>query len=409
MASLVSAWQVGNPGYGHRMKLTPIIITIYLLMLPVTAMVPVLRELTAGRYPGLGEFDQHLFMSANMLGALLFVPLAGLLSDWWRRRKIIIVAALAVNALSLLMLTLDWPYGLYLGWRFVEGCAHITSLSLLMALAVDHARERGMGAVMGLVGAALGLGVASGAPLGGLIGQHGAEGVLQAGFWLLLALTLLAALLLRDGPVRHGSTSLGALLRALPENRRLLLPYTFAFVDRLTVGFIVSTLSLYLSSIVGLEAVAIGLVMALFLVPFSLLTYPAGLLSRHWNPLLMMLAGSAAYGVTLTAIGFAVPAMIPWLMFAGGVVASLMYAPSLVLVAELSRPEHKALAMSGFNFAGSLGFVLGPLTGGALVTLFGTAKLPAYPMAFLVVGGLEVLCALLFLPLALRWRRAGIR
>ncbi len=94
-------------------------------------------------------------------------------------------------------------------------------------------------------------------------------------------------------------------------------------------------------------------------------------------------------------------------MFAGGVVASLMYAPSLVLVADLSRPEHKALAMSGFHFAGSLGFVLGPLTGGLLVALFGATMLPAYPMAFLVVGGLEVLCALLFLPLALRWAARG--
>lgn len=386
------------------MNLASIALIIYVLMLPVTAMVPVLRELTAGRYPGLGEFEMHLFMSANMLGALLFVPLAGLLSDWWRQRKIIIVVALAVNALSLSMLTLEWSYSIYLFWRFIEGCAHITALSLLMALAVDHAQRRGMGAVMGLVGAALGLGVASGAPLGGFIGQHwGAISVLLVGFWLLAALTLCATMLLRDGPLRQTTGSLAALLRALPENRRLLMPYTFAFVDRLTVGFIVSTLSLYLSSVIGMQAGAIGLMMALFLVPFALLTYPAGLLSRHWNPVLMMLAGSAAYGITLTAIGVAPAAAIPWLMFAGGVVASLMYAPSLVLVAELSRPEHKALAMSGFNFAGSLGFVLGPLTGGALLILFGNSDLPAYPMAFLVVGGLEVICALVFLPMALRW------
>jgi MFS family permease len=364
-------------------------------------MVPVLRELTGGRYPHLSDFEQHLFMSANMVGALLFAPLAGLLSDLWRRRKVIIVAALALNAVSLLMLLQDWSYNIYLLWRFVEGCAHITALSLLMALAVDHARQRGMGAVMGLVGAAISLGVASGAPLGGLIGRHGSgEAVLSYGFVLLALLTLFAALTLRDRPAQHGHGGIQALLRALPENRRLLLPYAFAFVDRLTVGFIVSTLSLYLATVIGLDAARIGLVMALFLLPFSLLTWPAGLLSRRWNPLLMMFAGSAAYGLTLAAIGLADGPHIPWLMFVGGVMASLMYAPSLVLVAELSRPEHKALAMSGFNFAGSLGFVLGPLTGGALVALFG-----AYPPAFLIVGGLEILCVLLFLPAAWRQRR----
>ncbi|MDY6978941.1 MAG: MFS transporter [Pseudomonadota bacterium] len=388
------------------MPLLPIALTLYLLMLPVTAMVPVLRELTLGRYPGLGEFEQHLFMSANMFGALLFAPLAGLLSDWWRRRKPIIVMALALNALSLFMLTLSWDYPVYLLWRFFEGCMHITCLSLLMALAVDHARQRRTGAVMGLVGASLGLGVASGAPLGGLIGeQWGAERVLQSGCLLLVGLTLFALLLLQEKPPQHGHSRLGKLLRALPQNRRLFLPYIFTFVDRLTVGFIVSTLSLYLSSVIGLGAAMIGLIMALFLIPFSLLTYPAGLLSQRWNPFVMMLGGSAAYGIMLTAIGFASAAAIPWLMFAGGVTASLMYAPSLVLVAELARPQHRALAMSGFNFAGSLGFVLGPLAGGALLAWFSQTTLPAYPMVFVVIGGLEVLCALLFLPLARRWSR----
>lgn len=383
------------------MPLAPIVLCLYLLMLPVTGMVPVLRELTGGRYPNLTDFEQHLFMSANMVGALLFAPLAGLLSDLWRRRKAIIVAALALNAFSLLMLLQDWSYGMYLLWRFVEGCAHITALSLLMALAADQVRERGSGAVMGLVGAAISLGVASGAPLGGVIGRHGGgEAVLTYGFLLLALLTPLAAMSLRERTTQHDHSGLHTLLRALPQNRGLLLPYAFAFVDRLTVGFIVSTLSLYLATEIGLDAGRIGLVMALFLLPFSLLTWPAGLLSRRWNPLWMMLAGSAAYGLTLAAIGFVDGGHIPWLMFVGGVMASLMYAPSLVLVADRSRPEHKALAMSGFNFAGSLGFVLGPLSGGALVSLFG-----AYPPAFLVVGGLEILCVLMFLPLALRQRK----
>jgi two-component system osmolarity sensor histidine kinase EnvZ len=59
---------------------------------------------------------------------------------------------------------------------------------------------------------------------------------------------------------------------------------------------------------------------------------------------------------------------------------------------------------SGFNLAGSLGFVAGPLAGGSLVTLLGSEGAPAYPAAFLVVGGLEVLCALAFLPLLGRFR-----
>jgi MFS family permease len=396
-------------------QLPLIVLLLYLLLLPVTGMVPILRELTTGRYPDLSAFAQHLFMSANMLGALLFAPVIGLLSDAWQRRKPLIVIALLINSLAVWMLLLDWSYPLLLGWRFIEGCAHISALSLLMAMASEHGQQqtqpqtqqqtgkrKTMGGVMGLVGAAISLGVATGAPLGGLLGRTGADSVLLAGAGLLLLLVPLAALGLRERLGTQAESHLSALLRALPQNLPLRLPYAFAFVDRLTVGVIVSTLSLYLSSQLGLDALRIGLIMALFLLPFSLLTYPAGLLSRHWNPVHMMFIGSIAYGLTLGTVGLVTPSLIPWLMFLGGVVASLMYAPSLVLVASLSRPEHRAMAMGGFNLAGSLGFVLGPLTGGSLVALFSAWQLPAYPLTFALVGLLELLCVALFLPWARR-------
>ena len=380
---------------------------LYALMLPVTGMVPVLEGLTAGRYPGLSEFDRHLFMSANMFGALLFVPLVGLLSDLLRRRQVLILAALALNTLTLYALTLEWTYGVYLAWRFLEGCAHISALTLLMTLGADRARAEGLGGAMGLVGAAVTLGVATGAPLGGWVGGEDAIQVPRMGAWLMLALTVLVAVLVRDPPhlERRQETRnpLGSLLR----NHRLLVPYVFAFADRLTVGFIVSTMSLYLSGVLGMSPGRIGLIMAAFLIPFSLLTYPAGILSKHWNAFSMMLTGSFLYGVVLMVMGFAPASAIAWLMMVGGVVAALMYAPSLVLTARLARPAHKAGAMSGFHFAGSLGFALGPLLGGALVTAFAGAATDPYPPTFVVVGSIEVFCVLALLPVIRRQQRSG--
>ena len=387
------------------MQLPLLALILYALMLPVTGMVPVLEGLTAGRYPGLSEFDRHLFMSANMFGALLSAPLVGLLSDVSRRRRPLILAALVLNTLTLYALTLDWTYGVYLGWRFLEGCAHISALTLLMTLGADHTRAAGLGGAMGLMGAAVTLGVASGAPLGGLLGGDDALRVPQMGAGLMLGLTVLAAALVRDPPHlerrEEGHNPLGSLLR----NRRLLVPFAFAFVDRLTVGFIVSTMSLYLSGVLGMSPARIGLVMAAFLIPFSLLTYPAGILSKRWNAYSMMLTGSFLYGVVLMLLGFASPQVIVWLMVAGGIVAALMYAPSLVLTARLAGPTHKAGAMSGFHFAGSLGFALGPLLGGALVSLFAALGANPHPPTFVVVGGIEVLCVLAFFPvIRRRWR-----
>ena len=150
------------------------LLLLYGLMLPVTGMVPVLPDFTAQRFPGLGQFASHLFMSVNMIGALVGAPVAGLLSDRLGRRKALAVGALAVNGLTLLGIAWAYTsaesYGVLLGLRLLEGFAHMSALSLLMALGADHAGKAGLGARMGAVGACISLGVATGAPLGGFIG-----------------------------------------------------------------------------------------------------------------------------------------------------------------------------------------------------------------------------------------------
>jgi MFS family permease len=384
------------------MPILRLVCVIYLLMLPVTGMVPVLHGLTEGRHPETGDLARHLFMSVNMIGALVAAPLAGLASDSLGRRVPLIAAALVINGLALLLIAGDWSYPTVLTLRFIEGCAHMTALSLLMTLGADHGRSRGMGAAMGAVGAAVSLGVASGAPLGGWIGATGAAQVPWLGGWLMLALALLVPILLRDAPRDAERLSPARLLRELAANRMLAVPYLFAFVDRLTVGFIVSTFSLYLGAVLGFDARQIGLVMAAFLIPFSVLTYPAGRLCHHWDRLGMMIAGSVLYGVFLIALGLAPAGAIAALMAAGGVVAALMYAPSLVLTAELADPTQRASTLAGFNVAGSLGFALGPLLGGTLVGGFRAAGIDPYLPVFIIVGVLEILVALAVVPL---WRR----
>ena len=66
-------------------------------MLPVTGMVPVLTELTQGRYPGTGDVARHLFMSVNMVGAIVAAPLAGLASDSLGRRMPLVTMGLATG------------------------------------------------------------------------------------------------------------------------------------------------------------------------------------------------------------------------------------------------------------------------------------------------------------------------
>ncbi len=380
----------------------PLAASLFLLMLPVTAMVPVLSELTQGRYPGTSDVARHLFMSVNMVGALVAAPLAGLASDSLGRRIPLIALGFAINGLALLLIGGDWSYPTILALRFIEGGAHMTSLSLLMTLGADHARREGLGGSMGAVGAAVSLGVATGAPLGGWLGADDALRVPWAGGLAMLVMTMVVPLLLRDAPRSGPRRSPRALVKALSRNHLLAIPYVFAFVDRLTVGVIVSTFSLYLGTVMGFAPARIGLTMAAFLMPFSILTWPAGLLCRRWDRFGMMVTGSILYGCFFVLLGVVPEDWLAAAMAAGGVTAALMYAPSLVLTAELAGPEQRASTLAGFNVAGSLGFAVGPLVGGTLVGVFRTLDVEPYAIVFVIVGALEILIAVAMLPVRRR-------
>ncbi len=368
------------------------------LMLPVTGMVPVLSAFTAQRFEGLGQFGSHFFMSINMIGALLGAPIAGLLSDRFGRRKVLAVTALSLNGLTLLGIAFAYQhldsYAILLTLRLIEGFAHMSALSLLMALGADQVGRAGLGARMGAIGASISIGVAMGAPLGGVVGSIDPLWVPLGGGLLSLALAAVGAAGLREATGVRPRMAIGDILATLTKRRELLIPLAFSFVDRLTVGFIVSTLSLYLGLTLGFDARAIGAAMAAFLIPFSLLTWPAGHLSRHWDPLLMMVGGSILYGVFLATLAFVPASWVVGTMAAGGVIAALMYAPSLVLAAHYGGEDCRASALAAFNMAGSLGFACGPLLSSLLLAFYAGFFIHPHAPVFVSIGAIEVTLAL---------------
>ncbi len=118
------------------------------IMMPVTLPVPVLRELVAERFE-VSELATSLFMSINMVGALLAAPMAGMLADRWGRRRPLLVGALGLDALCFFALAAPVPFPVFLAIRFFEGIAHISALSVLLTLAShalpDEQRGRAMG------------------------------------------------------------------------------------------------------------------------------------------------------------------------------------------------------------------------------------------------------------------------
>lgn len=381
-----------------------------LMLVPVTLPVTVLRELVHDRF-AVSELATSFFMSINMIAAVLVAPLIGAFSDSWGRRRVLLLVAMALDALLFECMTWSSDFTFFMALRFLEGAAHITAISMLLAAASDERARTGDGRVMAFVGAGLTLGVAVGAPLGGMIGKHSAVAPLHVGAALTLLTAGLAVLVIRDGPRRAERHSILTVLRSLVRDRVLLIPLGFAFIDRFTVGFFSSTFSLFMRRVHDLPSQRIGLLLALFLVPFGLLAYPFGRLSERGSRVWLTCGGSVLYGVGAMFVGSCSVENLPYLMLFLGVSASVMFVPSLLLTTELGDREARAAVAGAFNAVGSLGFIFGPLTG-ALVSERLARRLEwspheGYAAAFIVAGASEVLWVLVSLPFLLRLVREG--
>ena len=378
-----------------------------LAIMPVTLVVPALKAFVQDRFE-LDLFATSVFMSINMVGALIAAPLAGLLSDRLGKRRPLILVAFLVDAGLLLSLNLAPNYATLLALRLLEGATHIFSLSLLLAMAADHSRRVASGHVMGAVGACLTLGVAIGAPIGGLLAKRDLMLPMQLGAGLSILALLATVLLLRDDTEPRRPGSLREALRLITARRSLLVPYAFTFVDRFTVGFFISAFPLYMGNVHGYDPSRTGILLAFFLLPFALLSYPMGRLAQRGSRALFIGGGSIAYGLMVLTLGAWSAGSLPFLMVILGLCSSVMFVPTLMLAGELTDPATKATAMGGFNAAGSLGFLVGPLVAGGVAQLargpFGEAG--GFATAFVVAGIAEIGCVLATLPALRRLDRS---
>jgi len=378
------------------------------IMAPVTLPVPVLRELVLERF-SVSEFLTSLFMSVNMLGALLTAPLAGAFCDRFGRRRALLIGALCADAVCFVGLTQATSFGAFMAIRFLEGCAHITALSVLLSLASHALPAAHRGRAMGLVGGGMMAGIAFGAPIGGFLGRSDPLVPIEAGAGLLLVAALVAAAFVRDVEIHDERPGLRGILATLRAHPEIIAPLAFAFTDRFTVGFFTTTFSLYLGGIYNLRPMEIGLTISCFMLPFALFSYPFGRLAEHRSRVALLCGGSVLYGSGTAAIGFTGPPALYGLMFGAGIAAAVMFVPSMLMTMQVVPDSIRTTALGAFNAAGSLGFILGPAAGGAISQLVAERSdwLTGYRAAFLVAGASELLCVAVALPILLRLGRTA--
>lgn len=358
-------------------------------------------------YPGLSglvdalgattDLDAGMWFLAAEFGAFIaFAAVWGMASDRAGTRVPFIALGAAGAAVCYLLLgvlgaTTSVDFGLVLLVRVVQGASAIGAFSLAITMLMDL--SGGHGRNMGAAGIAIGSGTALGAPIGGVLSDLGPlVPLFVAGGLFLLILPLVVVV--RDRAPAPDRPGLAAVIDDLRDVPSLSIPYAFGFVDRLTAGTFSLVGVFYFGDRFGLGPTEIGLVLMLFFAPFALLQYPFGIMSDRLGRFLPIVGGSICYGLAIVLVGQA-----PTLLFAGlamltvGVFGAVVSPATMALVTDVTPGTRRGTAMSGFNIAGSLGFLTGILLGGTVASVYG------YPAAFAVVGGLEILIAVLAIPL----------
>lgn len=363
----------------------------FLALVPVTLLVPGLHELVVVAHGGT-EGDAHAFMTVNMIAGMLAVPFAMRAVRNGKRLRWLLVAALGIDAVAFagmgLAPSLRWLYV----FRVLDGLVHLPAVTMLMVASNRLAGER-RGGALGALAAAIMIGVAVGSPLGGWLVERGAAAVYVAGSGLLVVAALVAT---RLRSVPAGLVGAKRTPRYQWDRRSLAtwIPLCYGFIDRFSIGIFVSTFTLYLTSVLGLSPLQRGVLIALFMLPFALLCYPAGRLADRFGWFAPMLTGNILFGTVFGLYGVLPAAWLPAAMVASGVFSALMFAPNLLLISDLARRGHGEGLFGAFQVAGSLGFLTGPIVGGILVSVTRDASgVPAYREILASVGGMAVVLA----------------
>jgi len=321
---------------------------------------------------GVGGKELGMMMAIFSVMQFFFAPLWGSLSDRFGRKPILVIGVFG-NAISLALMGFSTSYWMLFGSRALAGVLSSATLPTAMAYVADSTSERDRGGGMGLIGAAMGIGMVLGPGIGG----WAATSSLSLPFFIAaglsaVSLALILLLVNESLPAEARSTDVSLAGPKLKDMWRALVgPLGILFF----LAFLVSFAMTNFEGIFGLYALfrfdygpqqvgtiltVIGLISA---VAQGLLTGPA---TRRWGEVNViktsLLASAIGFVLMLLAVDFTTVLLTVGFF----VLSNTMLRPALSsLISKLAR-EGQGLAMGLNNSFMSLGRIIGPLWAGFL-------------------------------------------
>jgi len=334
--------------------------------------------------------------ASTVVGILVSLP-AGALSDFWGRRRVILLAMAVFASAPFLYLAVTGVW-VFVGVRIYHGLATAIFGPVALALVADlFSRERGekMGwySSATLVGRSVapfvGGGLLSLFALGGEMGFRSVYAVYAVcGVGGVLALLLSLGLPATAGRVAEGEAAApGEAWQAMVKGLREVLSHPGILFTSATeaaqyfaYGAVETFLPLYALK-VGLSPYQIGLLLGLKVVVITLTKPLMGRLSDRYGRRGQIVVGVllGAAGLTLVPLAGGFWTLLP-ISLAFGLSMSTVTASTAALVSDLARVGSYGAALGTMSTIMDVGHASGPVVSGLLIEAYG------YGTGFLVVG-----------------------
>ena len=346
-----------------------LLIIQFLVMVGFGIVIPIL-PFFVGKLGG-GALSLGIFMSAYSIMQFFFAPIWGRISDRIGRRPVILIG-LTGYGLTFLMFGLVNNLYLLIGLRALSGMVSSATIPTAMAYLTDITEGADRSKGMGMIGAAMGLGMIFGPAIGGWLGHYSfsVPFFVAGGLALLLLPFTLAFLPESLKQSNKVSTRTTPLLTLQVLKDPLFALFSFNFVLNFTMSMFESTFALLAAAKVGFGPRDMGITFAILGV-FAVIVQGGliGPLARKFGDAKLVKTGAifCAAGLILIILsadyGNVILLVMSTVVFMVG--NSLMVPTSSSLVTKQST-QGQGASLGLFASFASLGRIIGPVTGGAL-------------------------------------------
>jgi len=316
-----------------------------------------------------------MLMAIFSVMQFIFAPIWGALSDRFGRKPILLIGAFG-NALSLLMFGFSTQLWMMYAARALGGILSSATLPTAMAYIGDTTDHQNRGAGMGIVGAAMGMGMVLGPGLGGTL----AKTSLSTPFFFAAGLSMVALLLIlmlvpeslekskRDHTSKIELPRVSILIHELRGSLGFMFLLAFAVMFALTnfegiFGLYAQYRFDYTASQVGLVLTIVGLIST---VVQGILTGPTTKWIGERNVIKISLIGSSLGFVLMIFAKTTIPVYLTVGFF---VLMNAMLRPAIQSIISKEAKSGQGIAMGLANSYMSLGRIIGPLWAGTMIDI----------------------------------------